>query len=119
VDNVTENEPEKTYPIKTMHEFLSELDKEWSRFKSGSLASLFIVCTLLLGSSLGLLGSARTGLEVWNLIIFPFAIALLLYVAWAMVAQYRFYRRWERRMRLLVHLEEELISGKLDKGVSQ
>ena len=116
---MTEKEPEKTFPIKSLHEFLSELDKEWRRFKSGSLVSIFISCALLLGSFLRLFGHARTGLEVGDLIIFPFAMVFLLYIIWAMVAQYRFFKKWENRMRLLVRLEEELISGKLDENASK
>lgn len=116
---MTEKEPEKILPIKSLHEFLSELDKEWSRFKSGSLVSIFIACTLLVGSFFRLFGSPRPDLEVWDLIISPFAMVSLLYVMWAMVAQYRFFRKWENRMRLLVRLEEELISGKLGENASK
>jgi len=116
---MTEKEPEKTFPIKSLHEFLSELDKEWSRFKSGSLVSIFVASALLVGSFFRLFGSARPDLEVADLIIFPSAMVLLLYVIWAMVAQYRFFRKWENRMRLLVRLEEELISGKLDENASK
>ena len=116
---MTEKEPEKTFPIKSLHEFLSELDKEWSRFKSGALVSIFIACALLAGSFLRLFGPPRPALEVGDLIIFPSATAFLLYIIWAMVAQYRFFRKWENRMRLLVRLEEELISGKLGENASK
>jgi len=116
---MTEKEPEKTFPIKSLHEFLSELDKEWNRFKSGSLVSIFIACTLLIGSVYRLSGPVRTGLEVLDLVISSFATVFLLYIIWAMVAQYRFFRKWENRMRLLVRLEEELISGKLGENASK
>lgn len=116
---MTEKEPEKIFPIKSLHEFLSELDKEWSRFKSGSLVSIFFACTLLVASFFRPFGPARAGLEVGDLIIFPFATVFLLYIIWAMVAQYRFFRKWENRMRLLVRLEEELISGKLGENASK
>ena len=116
---MTEKEPEQTFPIKSLHEFLSELDKEWSRFKSGSLVSIFIACALLVGSFFRLFGPARTGLEVGDLIIFPFAMVFIPYAIWAIVTQYRFFRKWENRMRLLVRLEEELISGKLGENASK
>lgn len=113
---MTEKEPEKTYPIKTLHEFLSELNKEWNRFKSGSLASIFIACMLLIASFFRLLGSTRTGLEIVDFVIFPFTTAFLLYVIWATFAQYRFFRKWERRMKLLIDLEEELIKGEFSEN---
>jgi O-antigen/teichoic acid export membrane protein len=115
---MTQKEPEKAYPIRSLHKFLSELDKEWSGFKLGSLVTIIITCALLISSFFRLFGPARTGL-VGDLIIFPIAIVFLIYVFWVMVAQYRFFRRWERRMRALVRLEEELISGKLDENASK
>ncbi len=44
---MTENEPEQIYPVKTLHDFLSEFNKEWYRFKRGTLISLTILSTLL------------------------------------------------------------------------
>ena len=114
---MTEEEPEKNYPIKSLHEFLSELDREWSRFKTGALLSLFLVSALLVVPTLQLFFSVN-GIGIWNLVVFPLGLALLLYVAWMMIHQYKFLRRWERRMRLLVHLEEELISGKLGEKLN-
>ena len=117
---MTEKEPEKTFPIKSLHEFLFELDKEWSRFKSGSLVGIFIACALLVFSCFHIFGSAKRGsLEVVDLLILPLAIVFLLYGIGAMVAQYRFFRRWERRMRLLVHLEEELISREFNENTAK
>jgi O-antigen/teichoic acid export membrane protein len=115
---MTQKEPEKTYPLRSLHEFLSELDKEWSRFKSGSLVTIIIACALLASSFFRLFGPARTGL-VGDLVIFPIAIVFFIYIFWVMVAQFRFFRRWERRMRALVRLEEELVSGKLDENTSK
>ena len=42
---------EKPYPVRTIHDFLSELDRDWGRFRTGSLigflASAFLVFFIL------------------------------------------------------------------------
>ena len=49
-----ENSEEKQYPIKSLHDFLSELDKEYSKFRNGTLIGLgssgvlFILVVVLL-----------------------------------------------------------------------
>jgi hypothetical protein len=35
-----------------------------------------------------------------------------------MYSQYRFFNKWERRIGLLLHLEEEILAGKLDEPPS-
>src|SRR3989304_5535703 len=106
--------PEETFPIKSLHEFLSELDKEWGKFKSASIISILTACVLLAFSIFRFSRSVALGFETDYIVLFPFVIALLSYGIWMMAAQLRFLRKWERRMRVLVNLEEQLISGKLE-----
>ena len=42
-------------------------------------------------------------------------IASLGYTVYALLAQHRFFKRWERRIGLLLHLEEKIISEELEK----
>jgi len=42
-------------------------------------------------------------------------IAALIYTVSALLAQHRFFRKWERRIGLLLHMEEKIISEELEK----
>ncbi len=35
-----ESNEEKLYPVKSLHDFLFELDKEWTKFRNGTLIGL-------------------------------------------------------------------------------
>ena len=35
-----ENSEDKQYPVKSLHDFLSELDKEYTKFRNGTLIGL-------------------------------------------------------------------------------
>jgi len=47
-----EEKNEKPYPFRSLHDFLSELDREWGKFRNGSLFGLissgflFVVCCM-------------------------------------------------------------------------
>ena len=54
---------------------------------------------------------------VFNFSPFVFLIVagvFLGYSVYAMYSQYRFFNKWERRVGLLLHLEEEILSKKLE-----
>jgi len=112
---MTDEKTEKVYPVRSLHDFLSELDKEWSKFRNGTLISLissgvfFIIVIWLI------LGTRRFHLGFVDFIFLIFAGGFLAYSIYAMYAQYRFFSKWERRVGLLLHLEEEIIAEKLDK----
>jgi hypothetical protein len=104
---------EKVYPVKSMHDFLFELDREWSKFRNGIVISLVssgalfvVVVWLILRARL-----FRLGLLDFTFLIF--AGVFVGYSIYAMYSQYRFFSRWERRIGLLLHLEEEIIAKKL------
>ena len=96
-----EKEEEKKLPLRSLHDFLFEIDKEWNRFKTGSMLSFLFLLLLFL---LSLRQIFTTG-KLFNLL---FTI-LLLYTTYSSWRQYTFYRKWERRLGLLLHLEEELL----------
>jgi len=113
------NKAEETYPIKSLHEFLSELDREWSRFRKGTLVSVIISSVLLVFVVFRFSRFVIEDLDNVGLIILMFLAMFLLYNIYAMLVQYRFFRRWERRARLLFSLEERLISGRLEGNISE
>jgi hypothetical protein len=112
---------DKQYPVKSLHDFLFELDKEWSKFRNGALISLVsssIMFLIVLGVILRI---RRLGLGVIDFVFLILAIVFLAYSIYSMYAQYRFFSRWERRVDLLLKTEQDLLSEKLDdkKPLSQ
>jgi cobalamin biosynthesis protein CobD/CbiB len=107
-----EEESHRAYPVKSLHDFLSELDKEWNKFRTGSLVGFIVSCVLLIFSGLSTLGALaeRRPLEFTFMVIISI---FLVYTVFALYAQHRFFRRWERRIGLLLHLEESLIQERL------
>jgi len=110
---MNEEKSEKIYPIRTLHEFLSELNREWRSFKRGTMLSIVIISVLLVASVGVVYRIVRLGVEITDVVFVIVLGALLLYSLQAMVRQYRFFRKWGHRMALLVQLEEKLMSEKL------
>lgn len=113
---MVEEKPERPYPLKSLHDFLTELDREWTKFKMGSLIGMITSGALLLFLiRLILLQLTRPPLRALfdlDLLFLIFAAIFLAYSMYALFAQYRFLSRWERRIGLLLHLEEQLIGEK-------
>jgi hypothetical protein len=110
-----EKEKQETqYPLRSLHDFLYELDKEWNRFRTGSLIGVIVSFALLLFSFARLLAALRNR-AVLDLLFMIVIIAALIYTVSALLAQHRFFRKWERRIGLLLHLEEKIISEELEK----
>jgi len=106
---------EKVYPVRSLHDFLSELDREWTKFRNGTLIGLassgilFIVVVWLI------LRTRHFGLGLVGFVLLIIAAIILAYSVYAMYAQYRFLNRWERRIGLLLHMEEQMLAEKLDE----
>lgn len=111
-----EEKTETIYPIKSLHDFLFELDKEWGKFRNGTLIGL-ISSGILFVTVLWLILAVRKlqGPLLIDFIFLVVAGVILGYSIYAMIAQYRFFNKWERRVGLLLHLEEEIIAGKFDE----
>jgi hypothetical protein len=105
---------EKRYPLRSLHDFLYELNEEWDRFRTGSLIGVIVSFTLLLFSFTRLLAVLRNR-ALFDLIFMIVIIGALVYTVSALLAQHRFFRKWERRIGLLLHMEEKIFSDELEK----
>ncbi len=110
-----EKKEDKQYPLRSLHDFLLELDKEWTKFRNGTLIGLASSAILFLVVLSLILRGRHFGLGLVGFILLIIALIILAYSVYAMVAQYRFLNRWERRIGLLLHTEEEMLSEKLDE----
>lgn len=109
----------KFYPVKSLHDFLLELDREWSKFRNGTLISL-VSSTILFIIVVGTLIRIRHfGLGLLDFVLLLFASVFLAYSIYAMYSQYRFFSRWERRVGLLLNMEEQILNEKLAKNQTQ
>jgi hypothetical protein len=108
-----ESKEEKQYPVKSLHDFLAELDSEWTKFRNGSLIGLASSTILFIIVISIILRIRRIGLGFVDFILLLFAGVFLVYSIYVSYRQFRFFSRWERRVGLLRHLEEEMLSEKL------
>jgi hypothetical protein len=109
-----ESDQEKIYPVKTLHDFLFELDKEWTKFRNGTLIGLASSGILFLLVVWLLLRTRHFGLGLIDFVLLIFAGIFLGYSIYALYSQYRFFNRWERRVGLLMHMEDEILTQKLE-----
>jgi hypothetical protein len=105
---------EHRYPIRSLHDFLYELNNEWDRFRTGSLIGLIVSFALLL-FSIGRAFSALRNRALFDLAFMIVIIGALVYTIAALLAQHRFFKRWERRIGLLLHMEEKMMGENLEK----
>ena len=112
---MAEEKGEKPYPLKSIHDFLFELSREWDKFRSGSLIGVITSGALLVFFVSRFLLLAIRQRNPVDFIFIIIIAAFLIYSTHALYAQYRFFKKWERRIGLLIHLEEELISAKLQE----
>lgn len=110
-----EEKNDKLYPVKSLHDFLFELDREWSKFRNGTLIGLISSGFLLVVVLWLILIIRRLDLGLGAFLFLVVAGVFLGYSVYAMYAQYRFFNKWERRIGLLLHLEEQILAGKLDE----
>lgn len=104
-----ESRKETSLPLRTLHEFLLEIDREWGKFRTGSLLSIVISLLLfVIYIPRFFFVTLRRGGPLDKLFAIAIIVALL-YNAYLANDQHRFYRRWEKRMGLLLHLEEEIL----------
>ena len=111
-----ESSENKQYPIKSLHDFLFELDREWTKFRNGTLIGLISSGILFLLVVWLLLRTRHLGLGLIDFVLLIFAGIFLGYSIYAMYSQYRFFNRWERRVGLLLHMEEQILTEKIDES---
>jgi len=119
-NKMSRREDVESYPLRSLHGFLGELDREWDRFRTASLIGMITSGTLLffliIRSWSLLLRIRRFGLiGVIDEFAFLFLVAaFVIYEIFLLLRQYRFFKKWERRVGLLLHLEERLM-GELER----
>ncbi|HUJ83969.1 MAG TPA: hypothetical protein VLV84_00005 [Candidatus Acidoferrales bacterium] len=113
-----ENHEDKQYPVKSLHDFLFELEKEWTKFRNGTLIGLASSAVLFIVVVWLILRIRHFGLGLVDFVFLIIVGVVLGYAVYAMVAQYRFLNKWERRIGLLLHMEEEMMSEKLGDNKS-
>lgn len=116
---MSEKAPEKVYPVKTLHNFLFELNREWRRFKRGALMSIFVLGVLLLAFIPLLFRTIRLGLDFLDVVFLGSLAVFLIYDVRIMVTQYRFFKKWGHRMEQLVSFEESLLNTELSQDKSK
>ena len=108
----------KHYPVKSLHDFLFELDQEWTKFRNGALFALISSGLLFIIVIWLILRIRHFGLGFIDFIIFIIAAIISGYSIYAMYSQYRFLSKWERRLGLLVNIEEQMLSEKMEESKS-
>jgi membrane protein CcdC involved in cytochrome C biogenesis len=109
--NKKEKQQQLDYPVKTTHEFFSEISNEWGHFKRGAIMSLIVCSLLLVGFVFAFLRATKIhSFEFSGLfLVLPIA-GFLVYTIYLMISQYRFFRRWEKRMKHIYSYEEKLLA---------
>ncbi len=116
---MNEKENEKKYPVRTLHEFLSELNREWRNFKRGTLATLILLSISLLSFVPLFFRAIQQELDIFAYVFLIGLAAFLIYLTRIMVVQYKFFQKWGHRMEQLVSLEEKLMNETLGENESK
>lgn len=106
---VDEEREERRLPLRTLHDFLFEIEREWGKFRTGSMLSIVssLLIFLVFLPRFFLVTLRRGG--PFDKMFAVAIIAALLYNMYLAYGQHRFYSRWEKRLGLLLHLEEEIL----------
>jgi uncharacterized membrane protein YbhN (UPF0104 family) len=106
---MTETENKEVYPVRTMHEFLYQVEHETNRFKRGAVISILISAFMLVLIVFVLYALIPRGYSASGIILIGVLAGLLVYSIYLMSFQYRFFRRWEKRLNQLNELEAKLM----------
>ena len=117
-EEMGENKNGKAYPVKSLHDFLFELDREWSKFRNGTLIGLISSGFLFIVVLWLILIMRRLDLGLGVPLFLVVAGVFIGYSIYAMYSQYRFFNKWERRIGLLLHLEEEILGERFNETQS-
>jgi hypothetical protein len=100
---------QQEFPVRSLHDFLIEINDEWNTFRSGSILSIAttLILFILFIPRYFLITLRQPGFV--DTLIAIGIVAALVYNAYLAYRQYQFYSRWEKRMGLLLHIEEQLL----------
>jgi hypothetical protein len=103
-----EENKERRLPVRILHEFLFEINEAWNGFRTGSLITMVLsgILIVVLIPRVLVLVRAR---DFFESLIFLTIIVGLSYNLWNSWKQHEFYKRWERRIGVLMREEEELL----------
>jgi hypothetical protein len=109
---MSEDKKERRLPIRSLHEFLFEISEAWDVFRTGSMITIIVsaILIVLLTPRLIVL-HFRRGDFIESVIYFAIIIGLS-YNLWNSWKQHQFYKKWEKRIGVLMHEEEELLGDK-------
>jgi flagellar motor component MotA len=105
---------EPTYPLRSLHDFLYELNSEWDRFRTGSLIGVIVSVALLVFSFIRALSALRNRAP-FDLMFMIIIIGALIYTISTLYAQHQFFKKWERRIGILLHMEEKILNKELEE----
>jgi len=114
-NNMSKKEETESYPLTSLHDFLTELDREWDRFRTASIIGIVTSAVLLFFLIIRFLGLIvrirRFGLfAALDEFLFLFFVGFfVIYEISLLLSQYKFFKKWERRVGLLLHLEEKVM----------
>ncbi|NLF88348.1 hypothetical protein GX563_05935 [Candidatus Bathyarchaeota archaeon] len=107
---MTQQETQEAYPVRTMHEFLYQVEHETNRFKRGAVISILISAFMLALIAVVSYELIPRGFAASGIILIAILTGLLIYSIYLMSFQYRFFRRWEKRLNQLSALEAKLLA---------
>lgn len=107
---MTQKDNHEMYPVRTMHEFLYQVEHETNRFKRGAVISILISAFMLVLIAVVSYSLIPRGFATSGVILIGVLAGLLVYSIYLMSFQYRFFRRWEKRLNRLDALEAKLLA---------
>jgi hypothetical protein len=114
--NDKKDKQEPKYPLRSLHDFLYELDSEWDRFRTGSLIGVVVSGALLVFSLFRILSALRNRAP-FDLIFMIIIVVALIYTISALYAQHQFFKKWERRIGILLQTEEKILDKELKEDI--
>ena len=106
---------EESRPLKSIHDFLLEIDEEWSKFQRVAVIGIATSALLLFFLALRFLSVLRRirlfgFLEEFDEFFFYILVGFfVIYEIALLLRQYKFFGKWERRIGLLLHLEDKIL----------
>jgi Flp pilus assembly protein TadB len=106
---MNKKEQEQTYPLRTIHEFLYQVEKETNRFKRGAIISIMVSALMLAVLVFVAYITVLRSFVPSGIILLAVLAGVLVYSIYLMTFQYRFFRKWENRLNRLSMLEEKMM----------
>ncbi|HSV50192.1 MAG TPA: hypothetical protein VLH35_07730 [Candidatus Acidoferrales bacterium] len=106
---MTQKDTDEVYPVRTMHEFLYQVEHETNRFKRGAIISILISVLMLVLLVFVAIETMGRGFVASGIILEIVLVGFLVYSIYLMSFQYRFFHKWEKRLNRLNQLEEKLM----------